>query len=39
MDLLFVMLTELFPTFIVARIMRKRQEDTMDEDLDEEETG
>jgi hypothetical protein len=39
MDLLFVMLTELFPTFVVARIMRKRQEDKMEEELDDEESG
>ena len=39
MDLLFVILTELLPTFVVARIMRKRQEDYIEDEMDEEELG
>lgn len=39
MDLLFVILTELLPTFVVARIMRKRQEDYIEDEIDEEELG
>jgi hypothetical protein len=40
-DLLFVALTELFPTFVVARIMRKRLEDMKEEEeeLEDEESG